>query len=107
MRLTSLLTALLLAAVPGLASAAEVDSTKRIDKRQENQEQRIEKGRKSGELSKKEAERMENHQKRIDRAEGKAAQDGKVTEKERARIERMQDKESKAIRAQRKDENKK
>ncbi len=107
MRLTSLLTALLLAAVPGLASAAEVDSTKRIDKRQETQEQRIEKGRKSGDLSKKEAERMEQHQKRIDRAERKAAKDGKVSEKEQARIEKMQDKESKAISAQRKDENKK
>jgi hypothetical protein len=107
MKLTTLLTALLLASIPGLASAAEVDSTKRIDQRQENQEQRIEKGRKSGELSKKEAERMENHQKRINRAESKAAQDGKVTEKERARLERMQDKESKAIRAQRKDDNKK
>jgi V8-like Glu-specific endopeptidase len=45
MRLSSLLTALLIAAAPGLASAAEVDSTKRIDKRQDKQETRIDKER--------------------------------------------------------------
>jgi hypothetical protein len=107
MRLSSLLTALLIAAAPGLASAAEVDSTKRIDKRQDKQETRIDKGVQSGDLTKKEAARLEKGQARVDAAEKKAAADGKVTGKERARVEHMQDKQSKAIAEQRKDEQKK
>ena len=103
MRLSSLLTALLIAAVPGLASAAEVDSTKRIDERQDRQEQRIEKGAKSGDLTKKEAKRLEKGQARIDAAEKKAAADGKITKEERARIEKMQDQQAREIREQRTD----
>jgi hypothetical protein len=103
MRLSSLLTALLIAAVPGLASAAEVDSTKRIDERQDRQDQRIEKGAKSGDLTKKEAKRLEKGQARIDAAEKKAAADGKITKEERARIEKMQDQQAREIREQRSD----
>jgi hypothetical protein len=100
MRLSSLLIALLIAAVPGLASAAEVDSTKRIDERQDRQDQRIEKGAKSGDLTKKEAKRLEKGQARIDAAEKKAAADGKITKEERARIEKMQDQQAREIRKQ-------
>ena len=107
MRLSSLFAALLIAAGPGLASGAEVDSTKRIDKRQENQEQRIEKGRKSGELSKQEAKRLEKGQRRVDRAEARMAEDGKMTKGERKRLETMQDKQSQRIENQRKDDNRK
>jgi len=107
MKLSSLLTALLIAAVPSLASAAEVDSTKRIDERQDNQEKRINKGVRSGDITKKEAARLEEKQKRIDAAEKKAIADGKVTKKERARVEKMQDHQSEAIANQRKDEQKK
>jgi hypothetical protein len=105
MRLTSLLAALLIAAVPGFATGADkdVDSTKRIDKRQERQDQRIEKGAKSGDLTKKEARRLEKGQDRIDAAEKRAAKDDKVTKKERARIEKMQDNQNKAIQSQRDD----
>ena len=97
MKLTTLLTALLLAAIPGMASAAEVDSTKRIDKRQDNQERRIEQGAKSGALTEKEAARLEKGQKRVQRMEDKAVADGKVTAKERRRIEHAQDQQSKKI----------
>jgi len=107
MKLTSLLGALLIAAVPGFATAAEVDSTKRVDKRQDNQERRIEKGQKSGSLSEREAKRLEKGQKRVDRAEARMAEDGKMTKGERKRLEKMQDKQSKRIEAQRKDDNKK
>ena len=103
MRLSSLLTALLIAAAPGLASAAEVDSTKRIDQRQDRQEQRIEQGAKSGELTKKEARRLEKGQARIDAAEKKAAADGKITKEERARIEKMQGKQAREIHQERRD----
>jgi septal ring factor EnvC (AmiA/AmiB activator) len=107
MRLSSLLTALLIAAAPGLASAAEVDSTKRIDKRQDAQEERIKEGRKEGDLTKQERQRLEKGQARVDAAEKKAAADGKVTAKERERLEKMQDHQSKRIEKQRTDENKK
>jgi uncharacterized protein HemX len=107
MKLSILLTALLIAAVPSLAGAAEADSTKRIDKRQDNQESRIEKGRESGNITKKEERKLETNQKKIDTAEKKAMADGKVTKKERTQVEKMQDKQNKAIANQRKDEQKK
>jgi uncharacterized protein HemX len=98
---------LLVALLPGAAIAAEVDSTKRIDKRQDNQERRIERGEKSGDLTKKEAKRLENRQDRIESAEKKAAADGKVSKKERASIEKMQDDQSKSIQKQRSDKQEK
>jgi len=100
MKSTTLLTALLLAAVPGLVAAAEVDSTNRIDKRQEAQEKRIEKGQKSGDLTGKESKRLENRQKRIDAAEKEAMKDKKMTKEERARIEKMQDRQARDIKRQ-------
>ena len=103
MKLTSLLGALLIAAVPGVATAAEVDSTKRVDKRQENQERRIERGEKSGDLSKREAKRLEKGQRRVDRTESRMAEDGKMTKSERKRLENMQDVQNKRIENQRKD----
>jgi hypothetical protein len=106
MRLSSLLAALLIAAAPALAGAAEVDSTKRVDKRQDNQESRIDRGKKSGDLTKHEYDKLEKGQARIDRAEKKAAADGTVSKKERARLEKMQDNQSKEIKEQRTDKKK-
>ena len=106
MKLNTLLSALLVAALPGLAIAAaqeDTDSTKRIDKRQDKQEQRIEKGVKSGDLTKKESKRLEKGQARIDAAEKEAMKDGKITKEERARIEKMQDQQARDIRKQRQD----
>lgn len=107
MRSAAMLSVLLIALLPGAAIAAEVDSTKRVDKRQENQERRIEQGQKSGKLSKKETQRLEKGQRRVDRAEARMADDGKMTKGERKRLEKMQDKQSKRIQNQRQDENKK
>jgi hypothetical protein len=76
---------------------AQTESTPRIDKRQERQEQRIEQGTKSGQLTKKEAARLEKGQARVQKMEDKAAADGKITKKEKARIERAQDRQSKKI----------
>ena len=81
-------------AVPGLA---QTSSTPRIDKRQENQERRIEQGVKSGALTQKEAARLEKGQARIQKMEDKAMADGKVTKKEARRIEKAQDRQSKKI----------
>lgn len=90
--------ALTFAILPGFALAqGDTTSTKRIDKRQENQQKRIDQGVKSGALNEKEAARLEKGQQRVDKMEDKAMADGKMTKKERARIEHAQDRQSKKI----------
>jgi hypothetical protein len=97
--------ALVIAVLPGYAFAQATDttSTPRIDKRQERQDQRIDKGVQSGQLNEKEAKRLEKGQQRIQRMEDKAMADGEVTKKERRRIEHAQDHESKRIYRERHD----
>jgi hypothetical protein len=53
-----------------------------IDQRQVNQEQRIDQGIASGELTRPEAGRLEKQQQHIDMMENKAKSDGVVTKKE-------------------------
>ena len=96
-------------AIAGLAfsaAAQETKSTKRIDKRQDNQERRIEQGQKSGQLTQKEAARLDKGQDRVQKMEDKAVADGKVTKKERARIEHAQDQQSKKIAREKHDKQK-
>jgi uncharacterized membrane protein YebE (DUF533 family) len=81
-------------ALPALAQA---QSTPRIDQRQANQEQRIDQGIASGQLTAPEAARLERGQERVEVVENKALADGTVTKKERARIERMQNRQSRRI----------
>jgi hypothetical protein len=88
-------------ALPGYTLA---QSTPRIDNRQEKQDERIEKGLKKGELTKKEARRLEKGQERVDDLEEKALSDGKVTKREKRRIEKAQDKQSQRIFNERHDE---
>ena len=99
MTLKSTMIALIIAALPGIAFAQSTDtkSTPRIDKRQAEQQQRIDQGVKSGQLTGKEAARLEKGQDRIQKMENKAMADGKMTKKERAKIEKAQDRESKKI----------
>jgi uncharacterized membrane protein YebE (DUF533 family) len=93
-RTSTLLVAVLVAfALPVLAQP----NTPNIDQRQANQQQRIDQGVKSGELTGKEAARLEKGQERVQNMETKAKADGKVTPKERERIENAQNKESKKI----------
>lgn len=89
--------AIAFAASTGLAAAQDSASTPRIDKRQEMQQKRIDKGVQSGALNKKEAARLQKGQQRVDKMEDKALADGKVTKKERRRIEHAQDRQSKKI----------
>ena len=77
-----------------------------IDQRQANQEQRIDQGIASGELTQREAGRLEQQQQHIDKMENKAKSDGVVTKKERARIHAAQDKASKKIYRQKHDRQK-
>lgn len=102
-RTSSLLIAVLAAfALPVLAqtatpSARDPAATPGIDKRQANQQQRIDQGVKSGELTGKETARLEKGQAHVQTMEDKAKADGKVTSKERERIQMAQNKQSKKI----------
>ena len=76
-----------------------------IDQRQANQEQRIDQGITSGQLTQREAGRLEQQQ-HINTMENKAKSDGVVTQKERTRIHAAQDKASKKIYRQKHDRQK-
>jgi hypothetical protein len=90
--------ALALTTLPVLAFAqSDTTSTPRIDKRQANQERRIEQGAQSGALTQKETAKLDKGQTHVQRMENKAVADGKVTAKERRHIEHAQDKQSKKI----------
>jgi hypothetical protein len=85
------------------ALAQDATSTPRIDKRQANQQRRIEQGEKSGQLTQREAARLERGQAHVQKMENKAVADGKVTPRERAKIERAQDRQSRKIARQKHD----
>ena len=89
--------ALLLAVTLTSGVANATTTTSRIDKRQANQQERIDQGVKSGELTRKEAARLQKGQQHVDRMESRAMADGKMTPRERQRIERAQDEQSKKI----------
>ncbi len=78
-------------------------ATPGIDKRQANQERRIEQGVKSGELTKKEAARLEKREGKLQADKEKAAADGKVTKQERRQLNREASRDSKAIYRQKHD----
>jgi len=65
-----------------------------------NQQQRIEKGLQSGQLTTREAAKLERTESKIDQAEAQAMKDGKLSDAEKSRIDRMQNRASKDIYAQ-------
>jgi hypothetical protein len=87
-----------------LAGAALAgDQTPRADARQQNQDDRIEQGVASGELTQREAQRLDARQDHIDNVEDRAKADGVVTRKERVTLEVKQDRTSNAIARQKHD----
>jgi hypothetical protein len=78
-------------------------NTPGIDQRQANQEQRIDQGIASGQLTEREAARLDRQQDRIDNMENKAKADGVVSKKERARLHNAQDRASRNIARQKHD----
>jgi hypothetical protein len=80
-----------------LSGEAFGQETRRADKRQKNQKQRIKQGAKSGEITKREAKSIKRSSTQAKRYEKRAKSDGKVTWKERARLENKQDKTSRKI----------
>ena len=81
-------------------------ATPRIDKRQANQQKRIDAGVASGSLTQNEADRLQAEQARNAKREEVAKADGVVTRKERAALERREDKSSKHIARQKHDRQK-
>jgi hypothetical protein len=87
-------------ALPVLAQTgapANPAATPGIDRRQANQEKRIDQGVRSGELTQREAARLERGQDRVQKIEDKAKADGSVTAQERKRIHKAQDSQSRKI----------
>ena len=62
-----------------------------------NQQERIEQGLKSGELSTREAAKLEKGEARVEKLEAKANRDGTLTDAEKARVQKAQNAESAAI----------
>lgn len=93
---TPLLSALLLATVSGAALAQT--ATPSLDRREARQEQRIQKGVQSGQLTAPEANRLERRADRLEKHEAHAKADGVVTPQERTRLQREADRNSREIR---------
>lgn len=93
----------ILAAALTVATSIAFADTPKLDRREANQEQRIEQGVNSGELTKPEANRLERSENRLDRHENHAEADGHVTAGERARLHREADRDSARIYRQKHD----
>src|SRR3954469_21483400 len=65
--------------------------------RDANQQQRIEQGLQSGQLTTREASRLENEEARVERDQARAMKDGKLSPAEKARLEREQNAVSRDI----------
>jgi uncharacterized membrane protein YebE (DUF533 family) len=87
-----------LVAIPAFAQ-----STPRIDAREARQEDRIEQGEKSGQLTPRETACLERGQAHVQTMEANAKADGVVTNQERARINHAQDVQSRHIYRQKHD----
>jgi hypothetical protein len=88
------LAAALAASVFGIASAQTTGSEVQ---RNVNQQQRIEQGLQSGQLSTGEAARLEKGETKIEKMETKANKDGTLTDAEKAKIRKAQNSESREI----------
>ncbi|MBI5640193.1 MAG: hypothetical protein HZA17_07205 [Nitrospirae bacterium] len=90
-----LITAALMLMVGGVVYAGTADPG--IQDRIEDQQQRIDQGIASGELTRAEADRMQDNLNRIKADEARLKADGKLTPRERARLNKELDHNSKAI----------
>ena len=79
------------------AGGASAQSMWSIDQRQDAQQNRIEQGIRSGQITRSEAARLEQGERSIDRAQSRARADGVVTDAERRRIEGMVQRENRDI----------
>ena len=99
---------LAIAALSFSATAFAEEHKQTINERQHRQNERIQQGVKSGELTPKEAARLREHRRSMRRYEHRSRKDGGgISSKEAQRMDKMQDKQSKAIYNQKHDEQKK
>ncbi len=85
------------------AMADRGDRGDRVDARQDRQQHRIERGVRSGDLTRNEARRLERGQDRIDRMQHRAYSDGYVSRSERSRIHREVERQDRRIYRERHD----
>lgn len=83
--------------------AKDPAATPGIDKRQANQEKRIDQGVKSGQLTDKEAAKLEKRETKLQADKTKAQADGVVTKGERKHLQHEANRDSKAIARQKHD----
>lgn len=83
--------------------SAQSKATPRASKRQVKQQGRIQQGRRSGELTRKETVKLQAQQAHIHRTKRRAKSDGIVTRRERAQINRKQNRANRNIRRQKND----
>ncbi|MEW6542890.1 MAG: hypothetical protein AB1411_04680 [Nitrospirota bacterium] len=84
-------------AVALTAPALAQTQSPRVDQRERKQQQRIEQGVKSGELTPREAKRLEAEQAGIRAEEARMKSDGTLTKRERAKLHRDLDRSSRHI----------
>jgi hypothetical protein len=99
-------TSMLIAAVASLScgiATAEETRAQRDTERDTVQQERIEQGLKSGELSSKEAGQLERREAHVEGLESRAERDGKISNAEQARINSVQNRTSRAIYRQKHD----
>ncbi len=77
-----------------MLATAQSTNTPKFNKRQENQQKRIDEGVKNGSITPKEQARLEKEQQHLQKKEDKAKADGKVTKKERAGMQHAENKTS-------------
>ncbi len=87
----------------GTSAFAAGPAANEVVSRDVNQQQRIEQGLKSGELTTREAGRLEHEEARIDRVESRDLRDGSLSPAETARINAMQNRASRDIYRQKHD----
>ncbi|HET9331046.1 MAG TPA: hypothetical protein VFO23_11000, partial [Steroidobacteraceae bacterium] len=80
-----------------LSTGALAQNAINDQQRDVNQQERIEQGLQSGQLSTKEAGQLERGQQRIDRVEAKDLKNGSISPSEQSRLNSMENRESRAI----------
>jgi len=94
---------LAMAQTPAPTTPKDPTATPRLDKREANQQARIDQGVASGQLNAKETNRLDKREAKLNADEAAAKADGKVTRAERRKLEREANRDSKAIHRQKHD----
>jgi hypothetical protein len=100
---TLILTAVISASAALSGTAFAATATPRLDQREANQQQRINQGVASGQLTPREAARMQKRANRLQANEQRAKADGVVTPAERRRLQREANRNSRKIHRQKHD----